>query len=143
MLRDRRGTSLVEFAICLPVLVVFVAAVADFGKGLSSKYELQQSLNRAFEMSQVDGSANDYSELSAEVASAANVPLANVTSQQWSECNGKVQAWEDDCSSGTTSRFVRLTVKRTYKPFFPAMSFFDKNSAGEAVIGAHASLQVR
>jgi Flp pilus assembly protein TadG len=143
VLRDRGGTSLVEFAICLPVLVVFMTAIADFGRGLSSRYALQQSINRALEISQVEGASNDYSYLSAEVAAAANVPLANVTFQQWSECNGKLQVWEDDCVSGTSSRFVRLTVKRTYQPFFPAMNFFEKDSAGEVVFGAHGSLQVR
>lgn len=50
--RSERGTSVIELAIAAPVLMVFLLAIADFGRGLSEKYRLQQAVNRALEMAQ-------------------------------------------------------------------------------------------
>ena len=42
--RDERGAALVEFALVLPVLVMFVFGIVEFGRGYNAKIELASAV---------------------------------------------------------------------------------------------------
>ena len=43
LLRDGRGSSLLEFAVVLPILVVFVVGIYDFGGAFNQKQKIEQA----------------------------------------------------------------------------------------------------
>ena len=43
MLKDARGSALLEFAIVLPLLVVFVVGIYDFSGGFNQKQKIEQA----------------------------------------------------------------------------------------------------
>ena len=46
---DRRGASVVEFALIAPFLGVLVMGIGDLARGFSAKFELEQAAHRALE----------------------------------------------------------------------------------------------
>ena len=143
ILNDQRGTSLIEFGVAAPVLLLFLTGVADFGRGVSDRHSLQQVVNRSLEMAQVSTRDNNYSYLATEAAAAAGVPAGDAVVEQWLECAGTVKPWADDCNGANPARFVRLTVKRKYTPLFGRMGFWKTSSDGTVTFTAHATLHVR
>lgn len=122
-LRDRRGVSMIEFALLAPVLAVLMGAMIDLSMGLSHVFSLQQSLNRSLEIVQANrpqqnatASDVDFTYLTQEVASAAGVPVSKVVVTRWLECNGvKQSSYNGTCAStADTARYVDLRVTKDY-----------------------------
>lgn len=121
--RDRRGVSMIEFALLAPVLAVLMGAMIDLSMGLSHVFSLQQSLNRSLEIVQANRpqqsattSEVDFSYLTKEVAQAAGVPESKVVITNWLECNGVKQTdYNGTCADGAdTARYVDLRVTKDY-----------------------------
>lgn len=139
ILRDRRGTSLIEFGVAAPILLIFVAGVSDLGRGWSDRYSLQQVVNRSLEMAQA-GRDGDYNYLKVEAEAAAGAG-ATATVEQWIECGGSIRAWDDPCANNV-ARFVKLTVRRGFRPLFGTVGFSNAQSDGTVLLTAHATLRV-
>lgn len=143
ILRNERGTSVIELAVAAPVLLLFVAGLTDLGRGLSERYRLQQAVNRSLEMAQT-GRDGDYAFLVQEAAAAAGVPEANVVQQQWLECDGVKMLWTEECNTGSESaRYVKLTIRSSYRPLFGSMGYLQANADGSVDLSARATLRVR
>jgi hypothetical protein len=142
--KDQRGTSVIELAIAAPVLLMLLAGVTDLGRGLSERYRLQQAVNRTLEIAQ-GGRDTDFVFLSEEAAAAAEVPVANVLTEQWLECAGSStkRDWADECASGDSARYVKLTIIGSYTPLFGSMGYLTLQSDGTVKLTAHATLRVR
>jgi Flp pilus assembly protein TadG len=121
--RDERGVSAVEFAFLAPILATLIMGIIDLSTGLSHRFTLQQAVNRSLEMVQAnrvgtgrEGGTPDYAFLRQEVATAANVPLANVTLTQYRECNGtRASTYEGACADDVDmARYMQLEVTRDF-----------------------------
>lgn len=119
--RDERGVSAIEFAFLVPILATLILGIIDLSTGLQHRFTLQQAVTRSLEIVQANRvSANssgtpDYEFLRQEVATAANVPLGNVTLNQFRECNG-ARATALPCAANVdTARYLELTVTKDFR----------------------------
>jgi Flp pilus assembly pilin Flp len=120
---DERGVSAVEFAFLIPILATLILGIIDLSTGLQHRFTLQQAVNRSLEIVQANrvpvgtSGTPDYSFLRQEVATAANVPLGNVTLNQWRECNGtRRDPFADSCSDGQDmARYLELVATRDFR----------------------------
>ena len=142
---DERGVSLIEFAAVAPFLGIFIVGIADLGRGYSTRFALQQAVNRTIELAHHGTRSNDYSFLIAEAAAAADVPATNVVLQQWTECNGGArQAFAAPCqSTQQTARYVTLTVRKSFSPLFTTAGYSNVQPDRTVRLQADASLRVQ
>ena len=145
LLRDRRGTSLIELAIAAPLLMIFAVGIADVDGGWSEKYRLQQVVNRSLETPQIAENLNDYSFLETEADAAAGIAASASTLQAWTQCGDQATryAWDEDCTGGESAKFIKLTIVKSYKPFFGSMPFSNVQADGTVLFTAHGTLRVR
>jgi Flp pilus assembly protein TadG len=145
LLADQRAVSLVEFAFIAPFLALLIVGIADLGRGYTARFSLQQAANRTLEMAILGTATTDYSFLQAEAASAAGVPLANVSLDQWLECDGGTpKAYGSTCNDGEQiARYVTLIINSTFVPLFTSAGYPDRNADGSVPIKARASLRVQ
>lgn len=122
LLKDSRGTSVLETALIVPTLAMFVMGGSDLAMGFSEKLRMQQAAARAIEMATAGGLDSDaFDELKKEAAAAAGVSEANVTLDKWLECDGVRQtSFDGTCTSSgaQTARFVSISIAGTYTPMF-------------------------
>jgi hypothetical protein len=126
------------------VLLLFLAGVTDLGRGFTERYRLQQAVNRTLEVAQA-GRDTDFAFLAEEAASAAEVPVSNVVQEQWLECAGSQvkRDWLDECTSGDSARYLKLTINGSYTPLFGSMGYLTLQTDGTVKLTAHATLRVR
>ena len=145
--RDERGASMVEFALFAPILAVMVMGISDVSMGYSRKLTLEQAAYRTLERVAVGSVKSDYSYLRPEAAAAAEVPVANVTVENWLECDGIRQpAFDGVCpETQMVSRYVRIGITGTYTPSFnygPLARGFG-GADGTVPIAASTSLRIQ
>ncbi|TMJ15821.1 MAG: hypothetical protein E6G94_05880 [Alphaproteobacteria bacterium] len=118
---DESGTSVIEFALMLPVLSLLVAGVIDLSEGLADRFALQQAVNRGLEIVQskplstgADRKTISYTFAKTEAERAA--PGSVVTIETWLECNGAVQGdFYGTCPDHQdTARYLRLRARKNY-----------------------------
>jgi Flp pilus assembly protein TadG len=138
--RDARGSSVVEFALAAPVLGLVVVGIADYGRGFSQRFALETAAHRTLERAAVGTTNTDYSFLAAEAAAAAGVPAADVTFDNWLECDGtRMPNYSDVCtSSQQVARYIQVTI---YKNFSPSFSWTGKGSTYRLSGAAAARVQ--
>jgi Flp pilus assembly protein TadG len=52
--RDRQGIAAVEFALALPILVMTIFGIVDFGRALAARNEMEHALGRAMRLIHLD-----------------------------------------------------------------------------------------
>ncbi len=119
-LRDESGTSLIEFALFLPVLAAMVMGISDVAMGYAEKLELEAAAYRALEKVAVRTTQSDFTAVGAEAAAEAGVPLSAVTIDTWLECD---RARQTDitapCAAGEeTARYISVAIASSYTPTF-------------------------
>lgn len=124
---DEQGTSLIELALFLPLMITLLVGMVDFTQAFALRLNLQRAANSALELavavrpSQAKNSSEiDFSFLAAEAARAAGVPPQDVTVTTWLECDGVEQSdFEGECDDGEpVARYVQVTVEAIYDPMF-------------------------
>lgn len=121
LVRDKRGSSLVEMALIAPVLVLLATGSVDAGLGYSQKLKVQQAAARATELATVSGLvANLQTTMQTEAATAAGVSTSNVTVDLWLECDGVRQLDVNGTCTGAPARFASVTITDTYTPMYAA-----------------------
>ena len=120
LLQDKSGTSFVEFAFVAPFLALLLVGIADFGRGFSERFSLQSAANRTVERANLGTSTTDYSFLRGEAASAAGVPIENVTYQNWLDCDGvRMASFDDQCEPAQEiTRYVSIRIEKDFVPGF-------------------------
>jgi Flp pilus assembly protein TadG len=150
LVRDQRGTSIVELAFAVPIFAMLVVGIGDLARGFSEKYALQQIVNRTIEMAHLGSRQDDYEYLRVEAEAAvadARATGATVTLTTWRECNGNSAnrlAWVGVCPNGEQiARYITLTISSTFRPAFGGIAYAGANANGTVPISASASLRVQ
>jgi len=122
LLRDTRGTSLIEMSFIIPVLVMLGVGASDLAMCYARQLALQQAAARTMEYAIAAGFGNvTSSQITTEGTTAAgsgnNVAVA---SSLWLECDGVVQPTGTANCTGSTSpaRFASVTITDTYNWMF-------------------------
>lgn len=130
-LADRRGNSTIELALVMPFSALLLAGTVDFATGFASKLGLEQAATRTVQQAFIQGrgtGATDFAYVQQAGADASGQPVANVTVDNWLECDGVRQtSTAVQCTSTQTS--AEFLSVRIQKPF---TATFDLNKVGAA-----------
>ena len=120
LLRDNRGTSMIEAAIVVPVLVLVVLIGVEIAMGFQKQLLVQQGADRAANFAFTAGMTTATASLiQTEAATAANVATSQVTVTRWLECSGTVQgSFTGTCSAARPARYVSIAISDSYAPKF-------------------------
>lgn len=120
LLRDERGTSMIELSFVLPIFAIMLVGVVDISRAYSQKLQMEQAAQRAIERVQRNGyKTADEETIESEAAAGAGVSASNVTLDAWLECSGTKTSFTGSCSAGQSiARYVTVEVKKNYTPFF-------------------------
>jgi len=142
--RDKRGAGLIEFAIALPVLLVMMLGIVDVATCYSAQFTLEQAAARSLERVQVTGGRTERASVRAEAASAAGVPEANVTVEDWLECDGTRQSASVLlCPTGQGSaRYLQVTINSSYAPYFAYSPLGARQGDGSVALTASSALRI-
>lgn len=149
LLRDSRGTSVIEFALLAPILAVTLMGVTDISMAYSRQLALEQAAFRALEKVTVGTVQSDYEFLKAEAAAAdgpGGVTESHVTVTTRLECDRVTQPlFNGVCLPGQMiSRYVGVSIAYTYTPMFfegPLAAIGDNN--GNVALAAASSVRVQ
>ncbi len=142
-LKDRRGTSIIELAIALPVVSVMLVGLVDVATCYSAQMSLQQAASRSLERLQVNGYETNFAFLQAEAAAAAGVPESQVTVTTWLECGySKQPATTTSCSDGEVAgKYVEVSIVSTYDPFFSYSPLGTRQANGKVALAASEAVR--
>lgn len=152
---DDRGVTLVEFGLFFPVLALLLLGTIDLGRGLATKFALEQAAQRTIELATLGSTATrtDYTFLEDEAASAAGVPAEQVTLDQWLECTAgdgtvtRAESFNSVCPTGEQSaRYVSISIYDDYVPNFgsiPYLGSLATNADGSMRLTADAGVRVQ
>lgn len=130
---DNGGSSIIEMAFIIPVLVMLGCGAVDIATCYARQMALQQAAARAMEYAIASGfNASTASTLQSEAATAAGITVSstkdttgncldsiNPCVNLWLECDGVAQAsGTTSCASGSPSRFASITITDTYSWMF-------------------------
>lgn len=125
LLADRRGASVSELALIVPLLAGLIFCGVDLANGFAARLKLEQAAGRAIEMASAPGtvSKGGYEYLRSEAASASGQPAGNVVIDNWVECDGvRKSSFTTVCTGGQqTARYVSVRVNALYQPLFNFM----------------------
>ena len=115
--RDEKGASFVEFTMIAPFLGLLTVGIADYSRGFSERFALENAAHRTLERAGVGTTKSDYSFLRQEAATAAGVPLENVMLDNWLECGGtRMPNYTDPCETGQQgARYIYIKIEKTYR----------------------------
>ena len=146
IVRDDRGSSIVEMALAAPFLATLLIGMVDMSRGYSAKLQLEQAAQRSIEKAMNGDKETDLFEtLKDEAVAAAGVSASAVTVKYWLECNGVSQNssaasmatdYEKVCPDGQTyARYVNVKIEKSYKPMFKATWAGAKADGTFALVG--------
>lgn len=142
--RDRRGTSVLELGLALPIFMVMIVGITDVSRLHSKQMALQQSAARAMERIQVLGIQRDYQAVKSEAARAAGVHIDNVEIDNWLECgNPPVRSTADRCTGTTvSSRYLQVEITSSYTPSFSFSPVGARQANGSVALTADSVIRV-
>ena len=123
-LRDTRGAAAAEFALLAPVLLFLMIGVADFGRYLHMKMQLDNLARNAAEYVRQGGDP-DYLQqdvlLQAEFLGSDTESL-QVTAEEFCECYDGVEAIcsaTSPCGGGYMRRFFAVELQQSFRSMLP------------------------
>lgn len=118
LLRCRAGVGAVEFALMLPILVLLLAAVADFSLAANQKMRLTSAARAGAQAAYK--ASGETAGVAPAVQQAAGLDAAGLTiaSQKTCGClNGAAAACDGSCADGNGVRtYVSVTVSESWSP---------------------------
>lgn len=141
--RDRRGASVIELGLAMPVVGIMLVGLVDMASCFSAQLSIQQAAARSLERVQVNRSATDFAFVKTEAAAAAGVPVTQVTVERWLECDSVKQSATVTACPGTADagKYIKVTVASDYVPFFPYSPLGTRNANGNVALSAAASVR--
>ncbi|MCA1652669.1 MAG: TadE/TadG family type IV pilus assembly protein [Sphingomicrobium sp.] len=144
---DQQGAAVIEMAFVAPLLAAVLVGMVDLSGAYSKKLQLEQAAQRTIEKAQqtvVDQDSGFLATLKVEAASAAGVPVTQVTVDWWLECNGVRQTlYSVVCPNGTTyARYVTVDVWDNYTPTINAR-FAGSNADGSFTLHGKSGLRTQ
>lgn len=127
ILRDRRGTVVIETAIIAPVLILLAIGAFEASRMVSRQFELQYSIDEASQIALAAAPANATEQAVVEDVIEASTGLAdaNVALVPKYRC-GTTATMVDDpasCGSNPYASFIRITLSDTYTPIWTQIAF--------------------
>ncbi len=126
--RRRRGAAAVEFALMMPVILLALAGVTDFGRLVFDKMELVSAVRSGAQYALAYD--NDTTAVRQAVVDATNLGLAltDVTATQSCECpDGSPVICGEDCDPVTDVNryFMTITAQQSFSPLFVPFSMIE------------------
>ena len=124
----RRGQSLVELALTLPVLGILLIGTIDFARVYYAAMAIDQAARAgAAYGAQTVGTSGDDAGMAQAALSAANLDLtpavtaASVHATHWCACadGTQVSCTSGTCTEGVPRVYVSVEVDRTFQMLFP------------------------
>jgi len=140
---------MLEFGLFFPFLALMLLGTIDLARGLAVKFGLEQATHRTIELASLGNRPlADYSFLRSEAATAAGVPVAQVTLDQWLECDNTRQTnFNGTCTASQQSaRYITITVYKDHTPTFtwiPIMGRLATAANGTIRITADSGVRVQ
>lgn len=153
LVRDERGTSIIELALLAPILASLVIGMSDLSLAYSAKLQLEQAAQRSIEKA-MNGKkeAALFETLLAEATAAADVAADAVEVSYWLECDGVSQntspsTMEADygkvCADDETyARYVNVRIEKDFEPVFSAQ-WLGANPDGTFTLVGEAGIRVQ
>ena len=153
LIRDERGTSVIELALLAPILASLVIGMSDLSRAYSEKLQLEQAAQRSIEKA-MNGKKETtlYEVLEDEAVLAAGVGDEDVEVRYWLECDGVSQNtsfatmatdYEIVCADGATiARYVNVRIEKAYTPMFN-VNWLGSNPDGTFTLVGEAGIRVQ
>ncbi|MCB8875907.1 TadE/TadG family type IV pilus assembly protein [Acidisoma silvae] len=137
--RRRSGVAAVEFALCLPLLMIMMGGITDLSLEMRSKMLLATGVsNAASEAIATKGSATAATLQTLVTDSSGLTGVTTTVSALAYECASgtpatlKASSSGSTCTSGgTAGEYQTITAKYTYTPLMPAFSAVVKTALTE------------
>ncbi len=127
MLRDKRGTVVIETAIVAPVLILLAIGAFEASRMVSRQFELQYSIDEAAQiaLAAAPGSADEQATVEDVIEASTGLADANVELAAKFRCGTTATMVDDPASCGATpyASFLRITLSDTYTPIWTQIAF--------------------
>ena len=139
LMRDERGTSVIELSFIIPVLILLICGASDLAMCYARGLTIQQAAARTAELALASGAPTDpaatATTLQNEAVTAAGITVSSTTDTTncqsshnpcvkfWLQCDGGTpQNYTNTCSGAEVpSRFVSVTITDTYNWMFESI----------------------
>ncbi|MGD0230347.1 MAG: TadE/TadG family type IV pilus assembly protein [Syntrophorhabdales bacterium] len=148
-IRDRRGTTAIEFALVLPVFAFLIFGIADMGRYFFVQQTLQFATREGARLAMVGGTLNGANgtalsltqsivqEVQNEASLAVNPSQVQISIFPITSTYGNPTGWTGEQSDGNPGDYMRIVTTYTYTFFTPLISTFF--SGGTTTITAQAT----
>jgi len=119
LVRDRRGASLIELGIGLPVLIMLALGGCDIFGGFAADMRLQQYAQAGADFVVASGdTAPTTAAVQGQVASLSGLDPSKISVTTWTECNQSKNATWNNCpdTSDVKVNYMQIQVTDTYQP---------------------------
>lgn len=116
MMRHRRGSTMIEFALTAPLLMLLAAGVLNYGMALRSAIAVAAAARAGAQYGSVStaNAADTVGMRAAALNAAPNLTGMVVTPVQVCRCsNGSAVSCTGTCGSGTVAMYVEVTARAT------------------------------
>lgn len=134
LLRSRRGSAALEFALLIPMIAGILVALTDWGLAIEQRLRLQSAARAGAEVAMVR--PTDTAGISSAIMGAVPdmTALSVTNSGVWCECSGAVMTSCTTSCTGTFGRFVRVGATNPYTPI---------SALGPRSVSAHVTLRLQ
>lgn len=139
LLRDERGASIIEMGLAAPILCTMLVGMIDLSGAYSAKLQVEQGAQRSIEYIQRNGFATGQETTIQGEAQTGAGTGSTATVTTWSTCNGTTAGFDDSCTTPPMSRYIRVSVTKTYTPYLKIPAAF----GGGTNYTVHGSAQLR
>jgi Flp pilus assembly protein TadG len=120
---SNQGTSLIELALIMPVLLLLVVGALDLGSAFVRKMEISNATKAGIQYAMVRKPLQgDLTNIKAAVTASLGTSITPSTVTDvvlYCECSGVQQVCTAACASATMSAFVTVSISENYTtPFF-------------------------
>lgn len=121
LIRRREGNIAVEVALAAPVLLIFLAGIADFGRAVLAESRLKSAIRAGLEYGQAN--SGNTAGIIGVVQTSAGIPDLAVASALVCECaSGAAAQCGSTCADGLSpGGYVTITATMPFTPIFPGM----------------------
>ncbi|MGB0748857.1 MAG: TadE/TadG family type IV pilus assembly protein [Magnetospiraceae bacterium] len=139
--RNRRGSVAIEASVAIPVLIIAVLGMVDFGLYIRDQIELEQAARAGGQYALLDSSDEDAITAAVTGATEMSIPDGGITISSSCECvdDNSAVACDGSCATGSMREYLTITATAPYDPIFLDLPYF---SEGMQVTG-NVTFQVR
>ena len=133
---DCRGNTAVEFALMLPVFLLLLGGLIEFGVAMYAASSLEGAARAGAQYAFAAGLDKPGIEAAVKNASSIAPEKLTVASSMSCECAGAAATCGNECASGSLPfKFVTVQVTSTNDPWFPVVDkLVPKTFSGRAMV---------